>query len=142
MKSFGFIRKDRVTGRPMVRNGKAVIGTATTSDNPSLPLWRQLVAEAAGKVATGELFTGPVALTVTFYLPRPKSASRRVLYPAKRPDVSKLVRSTEDALKHVLWEDDSQVVDLVARKRFADLESPVGVLVTVSNQFGKVSEVS
>jgi Holliday junction resolvase RusA-like endonuclease len=35
------------------------------------------------------------------------------------PDTTKLVRSTEDALKGICWRDDSQVVYQVASKEYA-----------------------
>lgn len=66
-------------------------------------------------------FQGPVHLIVEFFMPRPKGApkTRRVV-PDVIPDLSKLVRSTEDALKTAaVWRDDSQVVDLTTRKRYA-----------------------
>lgn len=69
-------------------------------------------------------FSGPVALDVTFYLPRPKSAPRRVLYPATKPDLDKLVRSVGDALKAIAYEEDSRIVDIIARKRFAVDSAP------------------
>lgn len=102
-----------------------------TSDNPNLKDWRRLVADAAAEVATGELFEGAIVLSLVFYLPKPKSAAKSVVYPTKRPDLSKLIRSTEDALKGVLWVDDSQVVDLLVRKRYAGLGAPTGVFVTI-----------
>lgn len=110
-----------------------------TSDNPNLKQWRQLVTSAAAEVATGELFDGAIVLSLVFYLPKPASASRKVLYPTKRPDLSKLVRSTEDALKGVLWVDDSQVVDLLVRKRYAGIGAPTGVFVTIEEPtLGKI----
>jgi crossover junction endodeoxyribonuclease RusA len=55
---------------------------------------------------------------MTFTLARPKSAKRGAL-PTKKPDVSKLVRSTEDALTDVgLWEDDARVVHEISGKRY------------------------
>lgn len=102
-----------------------------TSDNPNLKQWRQLVADAAGEVATGEMFTEAIVLSLVFYLPPPKSKPKAQVYPTKRPDLSKLVRSTEDALKGVLWLDDSQIVDLLVRKRYSGVGAPTGVFVTV-----------
>lgn len=89
-----------------------------TSDNPKVKGWQQLVAEQAQGVAA-KLFTGAVALTVTFYLLRPKSLAKRVQEHTKKPDLDKLVRSTKDALKGVLYQDDSQVVYIAARKVYA-----------------------
>jgi len=36
-----------------------------------------------------------------------------------KPDVTKMVRAVEDALKGIAWHDDSQVVQQVNRKRYA-----------------------
>jgi crossover junction endodeoxyribonuclease RusA len=55
-----------------------------------------------------------------FTLPKPKSApKRRRTWPDKKPDLSKLVRSTEDSLTEVAaWEDDARVVRCLALKVF------------------------
>jgi crossover junction endodeoxyribonuclease RusA len=103
-----------------------------TSDNPRLKDWRSVVAMTAGSVATGEMFTGPVSVSLVFHVPRPKSAPRSVVYPAKKPDLDKLVRACLDALTHVLWVDDSQVIDLLVKKRYA-VGEPVGVFVSVAD---------
>ncbi len=74
----------------------------------------------------GALLDCPVALRVTFVQPRPKGHFRtngelnavglRTPYPAKKPDATKLVRSLEDAVKGIVWRDDSQVVSLAVEK--------------------------
>lgn len=90
-----------------------------TSDNAKSKGWQQLVTEQAQGVARDGLFVGPVVLIVTFRLPRPKSLPHRVRHHTTKPDLDKLVRSTKDALKGILYSDDSQVVDLHARKVYA-----------------------
>lgn len=67
----------------------------------------------------------PILLIVVFTLPAPKSLPKtRVSYPSKTPDLSKLVRSTEDALTAAgVWRDDSRVVECRALKTY-----PVGTL--------------
>ena len=66
---------------------------------------------------------GPVELTATFYLPRPKSAPKRVLYPATKPDLDKLTRAIGDALAKIAYTDDSRIVQINVGKRFA-VDSP------------------
>lgn len=63
---------------------------------------------------------GAISMEITFTLPKPKSASKkRRTWPDKKPDLSKLVRSTEDALTSAgVWEDDARVVECVSRKVF------------------------
>lgn len=84
--------------------------------------WREAVKAArfSGDGMLQAPVPGPVRLTITFTLKKPASASKRVkTYPDKKPDLSKLVRSTEDALVDVgAIEDDSRIVELITRKVF------------------------
>jgi Holliday junction resolvase RusA-like endonuclease len=93
-----------------------------TADNPKNKSWQQTVAEAASAAIQGHAFSilgGPVRLTVDFYLPRPKAIRDKVVPHTKKPDLDKLVRSVKDALSKVVWQDDSQVVEVFARKEYA-----------------------
>lgn len=128
-KSFGYIPKDKATGRPrtrLTRQGQVVpvILTATTSDNPRNKGWQQLVAEAAAvemnRLRFRQLSAGPVRLSVQFYLPRPKRIKDGLEPHLTRPDLDKLVRSVKDALSKVAWRDDSQVTVLAAGKGYAE----------------------
>jgi Holliday junction resolvase RusA-like endonuclease len=93
-----------------------------TSASKGLPAWRNAIATAAAS-AMGErpVMTGPVSVEVCFYLPRPASAPKRVLVPATRPDVDKLLRALLDGITGVVLKDDSLVVDVTALKRFGDV---------------------
>jgi Holliday junction resolvase RusA-like endonuclease len=73
------------------------------------------------------LLDGPLALAVTFHVPRPKGHyGKRGLrptaqvYPTTRPDVTKLLRAVEDACTGVVWRDDAQVVRQVAAKVYGE----------------------
>lgn len=105
----------------MSKRGHAILAESSKKVYP----WRQdvvIAAENAIDMVPGfRPFSGPVHLVIEFYMPRPKGApkSRRVV-PDVMPDLSKLIRSTEDALKTAaVWRDDSQVVDITTRKRYA-----------------------
>jgi len=53
----------------------------------------------------------PLLVSMTFTLPKPQSAPKtRQSWPMRHPDVSKLARSTEDALTHLVWADDARIV--------------------------------
>jgi Holliday junction resolvase RusA-like endonuclease len=121
--------------RAFVVGGRAVL----TEDCKRSKPWRSRVAAVANDAHAGPPLDGPLALEMVFSLPRPKghfgsgrNAGRvrpsAPAYPATKPDTTKLVRSTEDALKGIVWRDDAQVVEQVARKVYADRP---GVLVTV-----------
>lgn len=62
----------------------------------------------------------PLRVRMAFTLPKPQSApKRRQTWPMRTPDLSKLVRSTEDALTDAgIWRDDARVVECVAAKRY------------------------
>jgi Holliday junction resolvase RusA-like endonuclease len=136
MKSFAYQVKNKATGEPLYKaNGKPLLGSVTTSDNPGTREWRRLVADAAQRAVAGipdfVLFTDAVAIDLTFELPRPKSLPKKVTAHLKKPDTSKLLRSTEDALTGVIWKDDSQVVEVRVRKRYAEVNQPARAIVAV-----------
>jgi crossover junction endodeoxyribonuclease RusA len=115
-----------------------------TDSNRNLKSWQQLVSEAASHAIQQQpasergLLTGGVRLTVAFYLPRPKSLPRRMTAHVKAPDLDKFVRGLQDALTNVVFRDDSQVVDLVAMKRYAALGEPPHVDICVESTTGVV----
>jgi Holliday junction resolvase RusA-like endonuclease len=70
---------------------------------------------------------GPVSMIIVFFMLRSKShygtgrnagvlKKSAPLYPDKRPDLTKLIRSTEDALTNYAYKDDSQIVVRTASK--------------------------
>ncbi len=93
--------------------------------------WRACVVLAAHQAHSGEPYGGPVRLDITFHMPRPKGhfgagKSAGKLRPSAprfhtiRPDRTKLLRSTEDALTDAgIWRDDTQVVAGEIRKVYA-----------------------
>lgn len=91
-----------VLGRPAPQGSKRAVGkdkkgrTILVESSKGVKPWRDSVAwGVADKVS--EPLTGPLRLSIAFYLPRPKSAKRGAL-PTTYPDLSKLIRATEDAL--------------------------------------------
>lgn len=88
-------------------------------------------ALAAAKSAGWECTNAAVYLHVKFVFARPKShygtgKNSAILKPAapfhhaQKPDVTKLVRCTEDSFKGVLWADDSQVIGSFSHKRWGE----------------------
>lgn len=99
--------------------------------------WRYLVQQAA--IATKHpTFTGPISLSCIFLFPRPKShyTSKGTLKPSAptfhsvRPDGSKCLRSTEDALVDSgLIIDDARIAISSHTKRFTcDGENPGAII--------------
>ena len=102
-----------------------------TSDNPRLKDWESAVRSAAQLFAETHFIDGPVALDLAFYLPKPKSAPKKRTHCITRPDTSKLIRSTEDALIGVLFKDDAAVVEIRATKAYAPVGSAAKAVITV-----------
>jgi Holliday junction resolvase RusA-like endonuclease len=107
-----------------------------TSDNPKLKGWEHTIRQALHVVVAGTprdtlaaIYDGPVLVALDFALVRPASLSRRITQHVKRPDVDKLTRGAIDAMTGVLFRDDSQVVEVRARKRYADTSAGVAVRV-------------
>jgi len=98
--------------------------------------WQKQVKAKARTVKPAALFQGPIAITCTFLMPRPKghfgahgvkpSAPK---WPIKKhADTDKQMRVILDALTGEFYEDDSQVIELHAAKRFVD-DNNSGVVV-------------
>lgn len=108
--------------------------------------WRDDVKAVALEIRrtdSAEPLTGPLSVRMTFTLRKPLSAPKRTrTWPAKYPDLSKLVRATEDALTAAgIWRDDAQVVELVTAKRYPGegvgaLDAPGAVIEIVAIEAG------
>lgn len=74
---------------------------------------------------------------LNFFLPRPKSLPKKILHPVKKPDLDKLVRAVFDGMTGILFRDDSQIVNLRARKDYSDTPR-VEVTISVWEKEGKL----
>lgn len=115
-------------------DGRFVQWNYTPSKHPVKP-WK-LSVQLVARAECAAPLEGPLVLDVTFLLPRPKAmrwkrkAMSREWWPHK-PDTDNLVKALKDAVKGILWIDDSQVVMVVARKLLAGQEEP-GAIVQVT----------
>jgi Holliday junction resolvase RusA-like endonuclease len=113
----------RAYGEPAPQGSKRTINKgnanrpATIGDaSPKLAPWRSDVIAAAREVLTRQMLDcldGPIIARMVFSFRRPKSVkfSKRP-FPSVYPDLSKLCRSTEDALKAAgVIADDSLIVE-------------------------------
>lgn len=114
-----------VYGTPGPQGSKRHVGKGIMIESSAkVKPWREAIKWAVQErysSAQRPLVDGPVSLDVVFTLARPKSTKR--IRPAVKPDLSKLIRSTEDALTDIgAWEDDARVVCIMASKRYANSE--------------------
>lgn len=118
-----------VPGRPKTTQTGSVI----TVNGRSFPVrrgtaWSSLCGLVARQYAPPSPFAGPVSCTLMFLMPPPKKP--RSPWPVTRPDAENLCKGLLDSFNGVLWEDDSQVVELVLLKVYARDGRP-GVAVRV-----------
>ena len=97
------------------KSGKTVSYTPAKTES-----WEDSIRVQALSCRPGQLLDGPLALEATFYLLRPKSKPKRVVYPSWKPDLDNLVKSVKDALEGIIYTNDSRIVDEVIRKRYGD----------------------
>ena len=70
-------------------------------------------------VADGPFTAGiPLSLFAVFYLVKPKSQSKKITLPVKRPDLDNYLKLLLDALNQYAIPDDSQIVDIDAHKKY------------------------
>ncbi|MCK4783349.1 MAG: RusA family crossover junction endodeoxyribonuclease [Desulfobacteraceae bacterium] len=70
---------------------------------------------------------GALRMTVVAYMMIPKSTSKkrmklmidRVIRPTKKPDISNILKSAEDALNSLAYHDDKQIVTAICHKYYA-----------------------
>lgn len=90
--------------------------------------YKSFVRLVAAEHAPETLITEDIKLSIDVYRKIPKSFSKKkhqqavdgVLRPTTKPDIDNLVKGIKDGLSKVLWHDDSQVTELVARKLYSD----------------------
>lgn len=124
-----------VYGNPAPQGSKRFVGMKAgkgimIESSKAVKPWREAVKYAAlealeprelsiGAHCNGAM-PGAIHCEMTFTVAKPKSAPKtRRTWPDRKPDLSKLIRSTEDALSDAgVWEDDARVVYCAARKVF------------------------
>lgn len=94
-----------------------------TTDNAQLKPWRQQVSGAALALNVPPFDKEtPIAIVLDFYFAKPASVSKKRIRPTVKPDLDKICRSLFDALTGILFADDSQIVDVHARKHYGSVE--------------------
>lgn len=137
-----------VYGRPAPQGSKRHVGNGVMIESSKhVKPWRVLVHAAARQaIEEWERAVGvpwspldeALRVRMVFTMPKPKSAPKsRQTWPCRLPDLSKLVRSTEDALTNAgLWRDDARVVEYVRTAKVypnedAEALTSPGVRITV-----------
>lgn len=97
--------------------------------NKRLKPWREALVHHAARAYHEDPIDTPVRVTAVFYFPKPRT-TRFKHHPAGKPDVDKLCRAVLDSLTIArVIRDDARVVELSARKEWADTKN--GTQITV-----------
>jgi Holliday junction resolvase RusA-like endonuclease len=100
-----------------IKNGRVVMVEASKKVKP----WRAAVAEQTARHMSWETLNPmetPVEIALVFHLPKPKTVKRK--WPAVKPDLDKLIRSTFDGLTTGgLYTDDALIIAVSASKQYA-----------------------
>ena len=109
--------------KPGEARGHAIMKESSDKVAP----WREDVNRAGRAVMDGRApIDGPIIARMVFTVRKPASAPKtRRTYPCVKPDLSKLLRSTEDALKTAgVIADDSRIVEYSRAAKVFPLEDP------------------
>lgn len=123
--------KFAVLGEPVAQGrprATTINGRVRMYDPKKSSDYKKYVRLVASQYAPSKLLEGPLSMTVTVYRPSLKSFSKKkareaedgLLRPTTKPDVDNYVKGIKDALKQVIWKDDSQVVDLRVSKYYSE----------------------
>lgn len=105
-------------GTPVPQGSMKVInGHVLHSQGSALAVWRSTIALSA-RFAGAKPVDGAIGIEVTFRVKRPKTVKRD--RPTVAPDLDKYLRGLLDALTGICYQDDSQVVDIRAKKVYSD----------------------
>lgn len=127
------------SAKAFVVKGRAVV-TQTNRDKEKN--WSASVAYTAmQQIKFSKPVPDAISVALTFHMPRPKGhygtgknyatvKESAPSYHTGRPDLDKLVRSFLDSLTGVVWNDDSQVAEIKATKKYEDTKGP-GVTVWI-----------
>ncbi|MGW0495080.1 RusA family crossover junction endodeoxyribonuclease [Streptomyces sp. NPDC003007] len=123
-----------VYGLPAPQGSKRHVGNGVMIESSKkVKPWRQDVKQAALDAVTGLTdwtpLDGPLVASMVFTFARPKGHYRTgrnahllrdsaPARPAVTPDLSKILRATEDALTGVVWADDARVVGYARLGKF------------------------
>ena len=119
--------------------GMSKAGKAIIADDCKNADWKNSCKAFAMQAYQLPPVSWAIAVTCTFHMPRPKyhfkadgslSPKFADAMPTKKPDATKLFRSTEDALTGILWVDDALIVQQHITKRYTNGGRP-GALIRV-----------
>ena len=117
--------KPKAWARPRFHGKRAFVDAKTQKA-------KKQIAKAYSR-AIFKPFEGPLKVVADFIFSKPRRVANPHLerFPGKRPDVDNLCKLISDSGNEIAWHDDSQIVELVARKIWAAPYETEGVYIQV-----------
>ena len=144
MNDFGFVIDGVPTakGRPRFTSVGGFARTYTPAKTKNAEGMIEWLAINAMKKNQNILITEPLVVFIEFRMPIPKSFSKAKLLscqcgetvPTVKPDADNLAKTVLDAMNKTVYKDDSQIVDLIIRKRYADKPCTIVSIKEYKNQ--------
>jgi Holliday junction resolvase RusA-like endonuclease len=99
-----------------------------TYDPEKCRTYKAFIRTLAANAAPPKPLSGPVSVKITVYRQTPQSWSKvkiaaalaGILRPTTKPDIDNIAKGIKDAVKGIIWVDDSQVVRLEVEKWYSD----------------------
>lgn len=84
------------------------------------------------------MLSGAIKMTITFYLPRPKSVPvHKRRFPITKPDTTNLIRYFEDEMTKLgYYKDDCYICETHSRKLYADDREPQTIIILEEMETG------
>jgi Holliday junction resolvase RusA-like endonuclease len=122
------------------RTGNMVRTVSNPKKHPITAYKQHVAIEAAlacNHVKRLPMFAGPVKCVITFIMPRPVAMVWKLkpmprAWHCVKPDCDNLAKGVKDALKGIVWEDDSQVAVLEIGKAIASGDEGPKTIIIVS----------
>ena len=121
---FKIIGKPEPKERPRFFRAGTHVGTYTPTKTRQ---WENMIRLQAVRHRPKKLWEGPIAMALTFMMPRPKSLPKKVVYHIKKPDLDNLAKSCKDAMQGIIYKSDSQIIILNLEKKYTLDEYGVAV---------------
>lgn len=107
-----------------IKSGRTIHGIG---DKPEQKAYKVYVKDQIALSRPQRLLDGALALCLTIYRTKPKSAPKSRIWPITKPDLTNYQKLAEDCLKSLVIVDDALVVQAYIEKRYADEENPPGI---------------
>lgn len=89
--------------------------------------------------SVSDYYEGAIKIELTFYMPIPKTVTKKgkclmlenVIKHVKKPDTDNMAKALLDSINKVAYKDDSQITQLISKKRYASDEN-VGIHMVIT----------